>query len=84
MLRCVFELYAAIKGQVTLLCQYMQGVPWQVEKALKKKPVNAADAECSDAKDKQMIDAFIEGLEGGFTQFNKDIETAVRATNAYE
>ena len=81
MLRCVFELYAAIKGQVTLLCQYQMGLAEEVEAALKDKPVNAADAECSDPKDKQMIDAFIEGLDG-FAQFNKDIETAIRATNA--
>ena len=84
MLRCVFELYAAIKGQVTLLCQYQLGFADDVERALKEKPVNAADAKCSDAKDKQMIDAFIEGLEGGFTQFDKDIETAIRATNAFD
>ena len=82
MLRCVFELYAAIKGQVTLLCQYKLGWASQVEAALKKKPVNARDAKCSDPKDKQMIDAFIEGLDG-FPQFNKDIETAILATNAY-
>ena len=83
MLRCVFELYAAIKGQVTLLCQYKGGFARHVEEALEDKPVNAADAKCSDPKDKQMIDAFIEGLEG-FPKFNKDIETAIRATNAYE
>ena len=52
-----------------------------VEKALEEKPVNAADAECSDPKDKQMIDAFIEGLEGGFTQFDADIEKAIRECN---
>ena len=80
----MFELYAAIKGQVKLLCQYRDGIAYEVEDALKDKPVNAEDAECSDAKDKKMIDAFIEGLEGGFEQFNKDIETAIRATNAYE
>ena len=80
----MFELYAAIKGQVTLLCQYQLGFADEVEEALEDKPVNAADAKCSDPKDKQMIDAFIDGLEGGFTQFNADIETAIRATNAYE
>ena len=81
MLRCVFELYAAIKGQVTLLCQYMDGFAFQVEKALEDKAVNAADAKCSDAKDKQMIDAFIEGLDG-FAKFNADIEKAIKETNA--
>ena len=81
MVRCVFELYAAIKGQVTLLCQYKWGYAYEVENALEEKPVNSADAKCSDAKDKQMIDAFIEGL-GGFAKFNKDIETAVKETNA--
>ena len=79
----MFELYAAIKGQVTLLCQYLSGYDFQVESALKDKPVNAEDAACSDPKDKQMIDAFIEGLDGGFAQFNADIETAIKATNHF-
>ena len=82
MVRCVFELYAAIKGQVTLLCQYMDGWASQVEYALKEKPVNAEDAKCSDLKDKQMIDAFIEGLDGRFPHFNAEIEKAIKETNA--
>ena len=62
---------------------YMDGFASDVEYALKEKPVNAADAKCSDPKDKQVIDAFIEGLQGGFTQFNADIEKAIRATNVF-
>ena len=77
----MFELFAAIKGKTNLLCQYVAGETWRVKKQLRKTPVDTAKAECSQKKDKKMIDDYIRDLPGGFGQFNADLESTIRASN---
>ena len=77
----MFELFAAIKGKTNLLCQYMGGWADWLEDQLKKTPVDAANAECSQDEDKKMIDDYIRDLPGGQVQFDADIEKAIRECN---
>ena len=65
----MFELFAAIKGKTKLICQYQGGYACQVVPQLNKTPVDAAKAECSQKKDKKMIDAYIINLLGSFEKF---------------
>ena len=77
----MFELFAAIKGKTNLLCQYQDGWALFVKHQLKKTPVDAAKAECSQKKDKKMIDDYIHNLPGGFGKFNADLDRTIRASN---
>ena len=77
----MFELFAAIKGKTNLLCQYRFGFAYNVEEQLKKTPVDAAKAECSQDEDKKMIDDYIRDLPGGFGQFNADLDRTIRESN---
>ena len=77
----MFELFAAIKGKTKLICQYQWGWASQVEPQLMETPVDAAKAECSQKKDKEMIDDYIHNLPGGFGKFNADLTRTIRASN---
>ena len=77
----MFELFAAIKGKANLVCQYQTGWASDVEVQLKKTPVDAAKAECSQDEDKKMIEDYINNLPGGFVQFNADLDRTIRESN---
>ena len=81
LVRCLFELYAAIAGNTELICQYKLGFAHQAEEALKEHPVQSEEAQCSSEDDKKLIDGYIGKLDGGHTELDKKLAETIKASN---
>ena len=80
--RCLFELYAAIKGNTELICQYKVGYAWQAEDGLEEHPVQSLEAQCSSQDDKELIDDYIRKLDGEHSWLDKQLTQAIKDSNS--
>ena len=84
LVRCLFELLAAIAGNTKLICQYMDGGVNQTRQGLEKQPVRSEEAQCSSQDDKVLIDDYIGKLEGGRSELDKKLTQAIKDSNRYK
>ena len=80
--RCIFELFAAVKGKTELICQYKGGFASLAKAGLEQHPVKSEEAKCSDPADAALINDYIRKLEGGHQHFDKQLTKAILRSNA--
>ena len=79
--RCIFELFAAVKGKTELICQYRSGFAVEAEAGLEEHPVKSEEAKCSKDADAELINGYIRKLEGGHQHLDEQLTKAILESN---
>ena len=75
---CVFETAVTVLGGAELRVQVNPIRALNIAAELETRPVNSRAAKTRSEKDKQKIDRYIEGIDGGFEKFDEIITEAIK------